>query len=278
MLAQRLRPAGNREWNRAQTVCSMSVMLLWICAGAVVEGRNTAGLVAKASLLTGNEARRAEMTNTDTVVVERLGTGLDAEGFPGEGAWQEASMVKFREDWRGENSDPARGTEVRVLWDPKILYVRFDARYKTLTFFPNADTQGRRDELWNRDVCEAFLQPDFTNPRRYKEFEVAPNGFWIDLDIAPGEKHDLRSGLRRRTSVNEAEKRWRAELAIPMQSLTAEFKSSQVWRANFYRVEGPTEPRFYSAWRPTHSPEPNFHVPEAFGKLRFEDDANGKKR
>jgi hypothetical protein len=34
-------------------------------------------------------------------------------------------------------------------------------------------------------------------------------------------------------------------------------------------VEGPSEPRFYSAWRPTNTGQPNFHVPEAFGWLVF---------
>jgi len=29
------------------------------------------------------------------------------------------------------------------------------------------------------------------------------------------------------------------------------------------------EPRFYSAWSPTMTPTPNFHVPEAFGHLVF---------
>ncbi len=57
----------------------------------------------------------------------------------------------------------------------------------------------------------------------YKEFEVAPNGFWIDLDIAPGEKRDLRSGLRRRVDIDEERKSWRAVLDLPMKSLTARF-------------------------------------------------------
>jgi hypothetical protein len=56
-----------------------------------------------------------------------------------------------------------------------------------------------------------------------------------------------------------------------MTALTANFDPAAVWRANFYRVEGPQEPRFYSAWQPTHTPQPNFHVPSAFGKLRFTD-------
>jgi alpha-galactosidase len=44
---------------------------------------------------------------------------------------------------------------------------------------------------------------------------------------------------------------------------------------NFFRVEGPSEPRFYASWRPTKTPVPQFHVPEVFGKLVFGD--GGKK-
>jgi alpha-galactosidase len=54
-----------------------------------------------------------------------------------------------------------------------------------------------------------------------------------------------------------------------MSCLTAHFDPDAEWRVNFYRVEGATEPRFYSAWRPTGTPAPNFHVPEAFGQLVF---------
>ena len=51
--------------------------------------------------------------------------------------------------------------------------------------------------------------------------------------------------------------------------VTPSFAPAAVWRVNFYRVEGQQEPRFYSAWQPTNTPHPNFHVPEAFGRLRF---------
>jgi alpha-galactosidase len=58
-------------------------------------------------------------------------------------------------------------------------------------------------------------------------------------------------------------------LAIPMKALTVKFDPGAVWRVNFFRVEGPNEPRGYYAWRPTHTPQPNFHVPAAFGSMRF---------
>jgi alpha-galactosidase len=92
---------------------------------------------------------------------------------------------------------------------------------------------------------------------------------WVDLDIFPGGRADLKSGLRKSVFLDEKTKSWAAELAIPMKSLTSEFDPKAVWRANFFRVEGRQEPRKYLAWRPTHSPEPNFHVPSAFGTLRF---------
>jgi hypothetical protein len=92
---------------------------------------------------------------------------------------------------------------------------------------------------------------------------------WIDLDIFPGRAADLKSNLKKSVVLDEKGHLWTAELAIPIQALTAAFDPKAIWRANFYRCEGTKEPRTYLAWRPTDSPEPNFHVPSAFGTLRF---------
>ena len=205
-------------------------------------------------------------------VAVRLTEPSDAEGFPTPASWERAAVLRFNADWQGKNADPARETEVRLMWTPQCLFLRFWARYRTITVFADAEANGRRDQLWDRDVAEAFLQPDRSNLRRYKEFEVSPNGFWIDLDIAPGEKDDLKSGLKRRVVLNEAQKTWTAELAIPMKCLIGEFDPGVAWRVNFYRVEGAKEPRFYSAWKATGTEVPNFHVPEAFGELVFATD------
>lgn len=206
---------------------------------------------------------------SQTAVAAALTDQLDGEAFPPASAWHHASPIRFDADWRGENADPQRQTEVRLLWTPSTLYLQFNARYRAITVFPGADPQGRRDHLWERDVAEVFLQPDSSVPQRYKEFEVSPNAMWIDLDISHGSLQNLQSGLRRRASIDEHARTWTAQLAIPMKSLIQNFDPAQTWRLNFFRVEGPTEPRFYSAWRPTKTPQPNFHVPEMFGYLKF---------
>jgi len=208
-------------------------------------------------------------TDQRTAAAVRMLESMGSEGFPRESAWEHCLALRFSADWRGKNADPERETEVRLLWTPETLFLRFRARYRVITVFSDAEPNGRRDQLWDRDVAEVFLQPDASTPRRYKEFEVSPNGFWIDLDIAPGEKHDLKSGLRCRVVLNEAAKTWIADLALPVKSIISHFDPANAWRVNFYRIEGAAEPRFYSAWRPTGTAVPNFHVPEAFGELIF---------
>jgi len=183
--------------------------------------------------------------------------------------WNNVNPVSFCSDWQEKNPDPGRNTEVRALWSQRMLYLRFECRHRELFMFEDCDPNGRRDHLWDRDVAEAFLQPDPSKGGFYKEFEVSPNGMWVDLDIFPGGRADLKSGLQRSVMLQEGSRTWIAELAIPMKSLTTKFDPAAIWRVNFYRVEGRNEPRAYLAWQPTHTPQPNFHVPSGFGRLRF---------
>lgn len=183
--------------------------------------------------------------------------------------WQSAAPVTFCADWQGKNADSERETSVRILWSRQTLYLRFECSYRDLSVFGDSDASGRRDHLWDRDVAEGFLQPDPSREHYYREFEVSPNGMWIDLDIFPGGLADLKSGLKRSVFLDEKTKKWAAELAIPMNALTKQFDPDKIWRANFFRVEGAKEPRTYMAWRPTNTAKPNFHVPSAFGRLRF---------
>ena len=223
------------------------------------------------------------------IIASRVSSEIRLDAANSAAEWQSARPVGFCSDWQGKNPDPALDTEVRVLWSPTALYLRFACRYREMSVFEDSDPSGRRDHLWDHDVAEAFLQPDLgseggdtrvdapaeagVDAQRYmfyKEFEIAPNGMWIDLDISPSGLSDLKSGLTRSVQVDARRKIWTAELAIPMSCLTAHFAPNRVWRANFYRVEGKSEPRQYLAWLPTHTPQPNFHVAKAFGRLRFE--------
>jgi Carbohydrate family 9 binding domain-like len=205
----------------------------------------------------------------DEIVAKWTGREVELDAARSGAEWSGAQPISFCNDWQGLNSQPVLTTQVQALWSERTLFFRFECHYRSLCVFEDSDPNGRRYRLWDRDVVEAFVQPDASHRHAYKEFEVAPNGMWIDLDIFPGGHSDLRSGLRRSVVINEREQRWIAELAVPLRSVADKFDPTVAWGANFYRVEGVAEPRQYLAWQPTHTAEPNFHVPERFGILRF---------
>jgi alpha-galactosidase len=206
-------------------------------------------------------------SSRDRVAARRVLSPLDDEGLPEPSAWAAASPVAFCADWRGEHPDPDRETQVRLLWTGEALFVRFQCRYRDIHTYEGAGR--RRDRLWLKDVAEIFIRPGREDPRRYKEFEISPNGDFLDLDISPGRRSILFCDLHRRVAVESAAPVWTAELAIPMDCLAPGFDPGETWRLNLFRIEGKEPDRFYSAWCATHTPQPNFHVPECFGELRF---------
>lgn len=190
------------------------------------------------------------------------------DGLPREETWNRTPAVSFDADWRGQSRSPERATSVQFLWSPTRLFVRFRCRYREIYVYEGGG--GRRDQLWLRDVAELFIRPGSEAPHHYREFEVSPNGDWLDLDIDQGGKTILMCDMRVSVAVDQAARLWTADLGIPFSCLAPTFDPGDVWRLNLFRIEGPEPARFYSAWRPTCTPKPNFHVPDAFGSLRFD--------
>lgn len=210
-----------------------------------------------------------EAPSADLAVAAAVPHDFEVSAAPESSHWSDAPCLVFERNWQDREPDPKRRTAVRLLWSPRTLYLRFDCRYRDLHVFTDGVApNGRRYQLWLRDVAEAFIQADPLRPRNYREFEISPNGFWLELDIFPG-SHDPNwsSGMRHAVKIHPDWPVWTAELAIPMTAWTKAFDPRQEWRINLFRVEG--DPQVFHSWRPTHTPHPNFHVPAAFAPLRF---------
>lgn len=201
------------------------------------------------------------------IAAARLINPTDGQGFPDSFSWTEAQQVTFCSDWRAEHADPMRETSVQLLWSPDHLFIRFHCRYREIYVYKGRAC--RRDKLWLRDVAEVFIRRETEELRQYREFEISPNGDWLDLAIAPGAKTVLFCDMKSRVILNRDQRTWTADMAIPMQYLTPSLDPGETWRLNFFRVEGRDPDRFYSSWIPTFTPLPNFHVPEVFGALKF---------
>src|SRR5262249_29131676 len=130
-------------------------------------------------------------------------------------------------------------------------------------------------KLWDWDVAEAFIGTNFEDIKKYKEFQVSPQGEWIDLAIdraAQPPAHDASwsSGYEVKARIDRARRVWYGEMRIPMEALgICSPKAGTEARINLYRCQGPTATRKYINWRVVHNE--TFHTPEAFGTLRLED-------
>lgn len=168
---------------------------------------------------------------------------------------------------------PHHRTEIRSRWTATHLYLLYVCPYEELNLKPDAVLTQETNELWKWDVAEAFLGSDFKNIRRYKEFEVSPQGEWIDLDVDLALPHHevgwtWNSGMEVAARIDRKNKVWYGAMRIPFSSLIPQVPTKgTVFRANFFRSQGPEENSRNIAWKAPMTA--TFHTPERFGTLKL---------
>jgi hypothetical protein len=187
-------------------------------------------------------------------------------------AWTRAQPVQIAHHWSGEEAPATRHAEAKIIWSQESMGVRFVCNQcEPLIVSPNPQVTRKTIGLWDRDVCEIFVAPDVSNPNRYFEFEAAPTGEWVDfaIDLGPTGRTTDRgfySGMT--TAARMIDDQLTILMRIPWGRAVPKPKRGDEWCVNLFRCVGTGNER-YLAWLPTFSPEPNFHVPEAFGWLIF---------
>jgi hypothetical protein len=197
-------------------------------------------------------------------------------------AWEAAEIAAIRRYWSGEVAPIGRHAEARLLWSDAALCVRFSCRQtEPLVVHPHPQTERKTVGLWERDVCELFLAPDVDEPERYFEFEAAPTGEWLDLIVC--QRLDVRetdwefhSGMTVAARVESHS--ITIAMRVPWQALGGAPQAGESWRGNLFRCVGADPTRGYLAWQPTHTEEPFFHVPAAFGWINFGKQESGEER
>ena len=188
--------------------------------------------------------------------------------------WRECQPVRIEHYWSGEPAMSSRHAEARICWSHEALHVRFVGKQQEpLIVAHHPVTHKKTLGLWDRDVCEIFLAPDPDNPWRYFEFEAAPTGEWVDLGIVvkpEGRETDWEFASGITTAAKLDGEQLLVGMRIPWSEAIPKPKAGDEWRVNVFRCVGPEAPERYLAWRPTRTPAPAFHVPEAFGVLRFD--------
>ena len=184
--------------------------------------------------------------------------------------WGSIQGISMDADYFGKSIANHR-TEVRSRWTPSHLYLLYICNYEELNLKPNPSTAAETPQLWNWDVVEAFLGPDLANIQRYFEFEVSPQGEWIDLEIdRTGERRGggaaWNSGMQAKARIDAARKVWYGEMKIPFDAMIGgPAISGRKFRAGFFRIAGRDPDKKKISWQATG--RTTFHVPEKFSTL-----------
>jgi len=185
--------------------------------------------------------------------------------------WRRAHRLSINQDWRGEEAPVELRTTAMVLWGGQEILFGFECGYTELDVDEEFDVNEERYALWDRDVCEAFVRsPIEPHEKHYREFEVAPTGQWCDLIVDRSRMWsdwEWRSGMRAASEIGE--KIWRVAMAVPFDAFGCKPQAGDVWHANLFRISQFNGERQYLTLSPTFTEKPNFHVAEAFVKLRF---------
>ena len=188
-------------------------------------------------------------------------------------SWDKAKDLLIDKYWSGILAPFGRHLKTNLLWSNTALYVRFEANQsEPLIISKTPNILSKTHGLWDRDVCEIFIAPNKSEVRKYFEFEIAPNGEWIDLGVhqlAAKRKTDLEynSGMQSASKI-EKHKVWMA-LKIEWKAFNKTPKAGDIWMGNLFRCVGSGETRGYLAWQATKTKTPNFHVPTKFGEFEF---------
>lgn len=216
----------------------------------------------------------AKVLAADSSVVEAVRASADVrlQTDPASAFWRAARPAYLERDKDGTLTSHFR-SEVRIRWTKDNLYFLFICPYDELYLKPSPTTTEETNKLWNWDVAEVFISSNFSDINRYQEFEVSPQGEWLDLDIDLNKPHHedgwtWNSGFAAIARADATRHRWYAAMRIPLSAIDKRSPADGMeFRMNLFVSEGPPSNHHAVTWRPPMSD--TFHVPARFGLLRL---------
>lgn len=174
--------------------------------------------------------------------------------------------------------------QAKMLYDDNNLYIIFLVKDR----FVRCITKDFNGPVWEDSCVEFFFSPDINFPGRYFNLEIncggtplmhyniIPDKETTKLDIDDIGKIEIAHSLPQiiDPEINNPLS-WTIEYRIPVNMLE---KYSPVthpgpgveWRANFYKIAENSSNPHYITWSVVTNDQPNFHLPQYFGLLKFQ--------
>lgn len=185
----------------------------------------------------------------------------------------------------GERPEHFPYAQAKIGYDESALYVIFRVKDK----YVKAVHPNHQDPVYKDSCVEFFFTPGGDLDAGYFNLEMNCGGTMlfhhqmkprkdrISISEADIQNVTVAHSLPKLIDPEIEEKTtWVVEYRIPFSILKnyhdfSKPESGTAWRANLYKCADDTSHPHWLTWSPIDFPRPNFHVPEYFGLLEFQD-------
>lgn len=188
-------------------------------------------------------------------------------------------------NYMGEKPDHFPFTEAKIAYDNLAIYVIFRVEDR----YVKAVHSNHQDPVYTDSCVEFFFSPDNNSDEGYFNLEMNCGGTMLfhhqteprtnQVHIADEDIQQIEVASTLPPIVDpeiQEDTTWCVEYRIPF-SVLAKYRNfpvpenGTVWRANLYKCADATSHPHWLTWAFIDLPSPNFHQPDFFGYLDFED-------
>jgi len=203
--------------------------------------------------------------------------------------WDKAPWTSIRSieltHHMGERPEHFPLTEAKIAYDNLAIYVIFRVKDQ----YVKAVHSNHQDPVYKDSCVEFFFSPQENSENGYFNLEMncggtmlfhhqtAPRTNQVQIVEEDIQQVEVASSLPRIVDPEiEEETTWIVEYRIPF-SVLASYRDFPVpeqgttWRANLYKCADETSHPHWLTWAPIDLPAPDFHQPDFFGYLEFQE-------
>jgi hypothetical protein len=221
--------------------------------------------------------------NASVYEVARLVQSMEIDGDWNKPQWQQSKAV-MAGNYMGSRPKFRPTAQAKMMYNDENLYVIFHVRDR----YVRCITKDINGPVWEDACVEFFFSPDNNFPERYFNLEINCGGTpLMHYNIIPGiditmlevsdiEMIEIAHSLPRIIDPEITEPViWTIEYRIPLVLIEKYSKITRPkpginWKGNFYKIAENSSNPHYLTWSFVDNPEPDFHLPQFFGLLRFQ--------
>jgi hypothetical protein len=214
--------------------------------------------------------------------VFRVGQSMKIDGEWNKLQWEERKSVLIG-NYMGSPPGFFPGAKAKMMYDRENLYLIFSVHDR----YVRCLTGEINGPVWEDACVEFFFSPDTGFPGRYFNLEIncagtplmhynrVPDRDIRALAVSDIKRIEIAHSLPGKIDPEITEPlTWTVEYRIPVEMLEKYSKITHPepgveWRANFYKIAENSSNPHYLTWSPVENDEPNFHLPQYFGLLKF---------